>query len=366
MTTNSAITAIRQTTHTAPSEHSWASVLTSLLDRHDLSPAAAAWAIDQIVAGQASGVHIAGFLTALRAKGETASEVAAIADAVRRHAVPFTVPGPTADIAGTGGDGSSAINVSTLAAIVGRSDRGNHAQARWTGSIFDHRRLSRPHRAPRRAPGPHTPAGAAGGSRSGDHVLVRPSFNPGLRHAGPVRRALGVPTILNVIGPLLNPATPIGVADERIAPLVAEVLAHQGRCALVVRGRDGLDKITTLAASDVWIVDAGRLRHHVLDPRVRGIARPALAALRGADAASNAHTAHAVLGGEPGAVRDIVVLNAAAVLVALDLSQAPLEEQFTSAMQRCTEALDTGAATATLQRWVAASQHVSTAPPPSS
>jgi len=344
---------------TAMSEYTWAQVLTNLLARRHLSPAAASWATDQIVTGLATPVQTAGFLTALRAKGETVEEIAAIADTVRQRAVPVTVPGPTADIAGTGGDGGSVVNVSTIAAIVAAATgvrmlkHGGRAASSATAGAADLiEGLGIPlDLTPQQAQQVALEAGIT--------FLFAPQFNPGLRHAGPVRRELGIPTVLNTIGPLLNPAAPtasvIGVADARAAPLVAQVLAAQGRQGLVARGHDGLDKLTTTTTSDVWVVHGGRVRAHVLDPRELGFASAAPETLHGGDPATNAVTTRAVLNGRTGAVRDIVILNAAAVLVALDPgsgSLADLKEAFAAAVVRCGAALDEGAAAATLNRWI--------------
>jgi anthranilate phosphoribosyltransferase len=181
-----------------------------------------------------------------------------------------------------------------------------------------------------------------------------------MRHAGPVRRELGVPTVFNLLGPLINPADPtyrlVGVADRRFLPVIVEVLRMRGASALVVRGDDGLDKLSTAATSQVWTVRDGRATGEVLDPRALGIRCPAEGALRGGDAAANAQVVRALLAGRRGPVRDAVLLNAAAALVVTSATRDPLTDALSAAMARCADAIDSGAAAATLARWIRATQ----------
>lgn len=192
---------------------------------------------------------------------------------------------------------------------------------------------------------------------AGIAYLFAPRFNPGLQHVAAVRRELAVPTAFNVLGPLINPADPrhqlVGVADPRIQPVIASVLAARGCSALVVRGEDGLDKLTTTAASRVWVVRDGLAAPELLDPRALGIARSSLEDLRGGAPAANADALRSVLEGKPGAVRDVVLLNAAAAVAVASLTSEPLVEQVAAAMPRCAEAIDSGLAAATLARWIA-------------
>ncbi|GLH96578.1 anthranilate phosphoribosyltransferase 1 [Phytohabitans aurantiacus] len=338
--------------------HTWAALLSSLLDRRDLTSAETAWAMSQIVSGEASPVRVAGFATALRAKGETAAEVEGLVAALRASAARVAIPGTTADIAGTGGDRTGAANISTVAAIVAASTgvtvvkHGGRAASSTTGGAADLVEYLG-------VPLELTPAQAARvAAEAGITFLFAPMFNSGLRHAATVRRQLGVPTVFNILGPLINPAAPahqvIGVADARMAPVIAEMVAAGGRSALVVRGDDGLDKLTTVTTSRVWTVHDGVMTRTVLDPRELGLSRPDPAALRGGDAAANARIAHAVLDGRPGPIRDVVLLNAAAVLVAASPHRPSLVDALATAMVRCAEAVDSGAARATLARWVAA------------
>jgi len=186
-------------------------------------------------------------------------------------------------------------------------------------------------------------------------------FHPALRHTAVPRRELGVATVFNFLGPLTNPAQPmaqaVGVADARMAPVMAGVLAERGASALVFRGDDGLDELSTSTTSRVWAVADGHVREERLDPSELGFEVAAADALKGADAEHNAGVARRVLGGEPGPVRDAVLLNAAAALAAYDgVTAAPVGEQVGALLPRAAESIDSGAASALLDRWVATSQ----------
>lgn len=335
----------------------WPTILRTLLTAGDLTADTSAWAMDQVVRGEATPVQLAAYLVALRAKGETAAEVAGAAGALLAHAEPVTIPGPTLDIVGTGGDGTGAVNLSTMAAIVvaatGRTvvkHGGRAASSTSAGSGDLIERLGIPLDLP--------PAHAARvAAAAGIVYLFAPGFHTGMRHAGPVRRELGVPTIFNVLAPLINPARPthqlVGVADVRFLPVLADVLATRGCQALVVRGDDGLDKLSTGAPSQVVEVRDGAVRRAVLDPERFGVPRSAPGALRGGDAAANAAVVHAVLAGERGPVRDAVLLNAAAAWATAE--SGDLDERVAAGLVRCADAIDSGAAADTLRRWVAAS-----------
>jgi anthranilate phosphoribosyltransferase len=188
-----------------------------------------------------------------------------------------------------------------------------------------------------------------------------PVFHPALRHAAVPRRELGVPTFFNVLGPLTNPAQPsaqaVGVPDARIAPVMAGVLARRGTTALVFRGDDGLDELTTTTTSHVWVAHDGSVTETVIDPADLSLAKASADDLRGGSAAVNAETARAVLSGQSGPVRDAVLLNAAAALTALDRPDpARLTEQLAAALTRAAAAIDDARAADALTRWVATSQ----------
>jgi anthranilate phosphoribosyltransferase len=181
-----------------------------------------------------------------------------------------------------------------------------------------------------------------------------------MRYAGPARREMGIATVFNFLGPLTNPARPvaaaIGCADARMAPVMADVLAARGGRALVFRGDDGLDELTTATTSSVWVVRDGEVEPDRLDPAALGIPASAPDALRGGSPEFNADVFRRVLGGEQGAVRDAVLLNAGAALAAFDERSARLHDAIAAGMERAAAAIDDGRATAQLERWVTVSQ----------
>ncbi|MFJ3217861.1 anthranilate phosphoribosyltransferase [Kitasatospora sp. NPDC086801] len=333
---------------------SWPQLLAALIGGTDLSTADTAWAMDRVMRGEAAPAQLAGFLVALRAKGETAEEVDGLVRAAREHTVRVDVPGPTLDIVGTGGDGAKTVNVSTMAAIVAAAagarvvKHGNRSASSASGSADVLERL-----------GIALELSAEEVARSVREVGIgfcfAPAFHPAFRHAAVARKELGVPTAFNALGPLTNPASPtamaVGVADPRLGPLIAAVFARQGVDALVFRGDDGLDELSVSTTSTVWTATTGRFVQERLDPRELGIATAAPDALRGGDAAHNAGVVHAVLDGEQGPVRDAVLLSAAAGLAALTPSERPVVERLAAVLPRAAEAVDSGAAAALLKRW---------------
>jgi anthranilate phosphoribosyltransferase len=184
-------------------------------------------------------------------------------------------------------------------------------------------------------------------------------FHPALRHVATARGQLGVRTVFNFLGPLTNPAKvkaqAVGVADPRMAPIIAGVFAERGNSSLVFRGDDGLDELTTTSTSRVWVVRDGTVTEEAFDPRDVGLELVPVEALRGADASYNADVARRLLAGEPGPVRDAVLLNSAAALVALKPGDGPLTERIRAGMEQAAASIDSGAARRTLERWVAAS-----------
>jgi anthranilate phosphoribosyltransferase len=205
---------------------------------------------------------------------------------------------------------------------------------------------------------------------AGITFFFAPVFHPAMRHVAPVRKALGVPTTFNFLGPLANPAQPVatslGVANPQIAPLMASELAARGRNALVFRGLDGLDELTTTANSDIWLVQGGVVRNFELNPAKFGLKKVELADLLGGQAQQNAEVAlrlfHEPKGSASQAIREVVALNAAGGLVAYELSkqtiesQQDLDRQFGLQFERAFEALDSGAAAQKLSAWMSASQ----------
>ncbi|MBO1413949.1 anthranilate phosphoribosyltransferase [Streptomyces sp. FH025] len=332
----------------------WPDLLAALLKGEDLDRASTAWAMDRIMSGEASPVQVAGFMVALRAKGETVDEIAGLVDAMYAHAEPLHIPGPAVDIVGTGGDRAKTVNISTMSAIVAAAagakvvKHGNRAASSASGSSDVLEKLGVAlNLSARRV--------AEVAEEVGLTFAFAAKFHPSMRHAATARRDLGVPTAFNILGPLTNPAKvtshAIGCFDTRLAGLIAGVLARRGATALVFRGDDGLDELTITTTSRIWLVRDGAVTETSFDPRDVGIELVGIEALRGADAAYNADVARRLLAGERGPVRDAVLLNTAAALVALELGDAPLTEQLAAGMARAAEAIDSGAAQDLLRRW---------------
>ena len=340
------------------SEPTWPGLLGRLIARESLTAADTAWAMDQIMSGDTTPAQVAGFVVALRSKGETVAELTGLVEAMLRHAVRIEVPGPTVDVVGTGGDRANTVNISTMAALVvaGAGLRvvkhGNRAASSACGSADVLEELGvRLDLAPARV--------AAVAEVAGITFCFAQAFHPAMRYAAEARRDLGVATVFNFMGPLTNPAQPgaaaIGVADQRMAPLVAGVLAGRGTSALVFRGEDGLDELTTSGHSQVWLVRDGVVTEHRLDPAALGVAASPVSALRGGDAAFNAAAVRSLLAGRAGAVRDAVLLNAAAALVAADaVPDGDLEARMTGGLALAAASIDSGCAREALARWVAA------------
>jgi anthranilate phosphoribosyltransferase len=337
---------------------SWPDVLTALIAGQDLDADDTAWAMDQIMTGSATDVQIAGFAVALRAKGETVDEVTGMVRAMYAHANTIEVPGSTVDIVGTGGDRARTVNISTMSAITVAGTgakvvkHGNRAASSASGAsdVLGHLGVNLdlpPHRVVEVA------------EEAGITFCFAVKFHPALRHVATARGELGVATTFNFLGPLTNPARvraqATGVANARVAPIMAGVLAERGSSALVFRGDDGLDELTVTGTSQVWWVRDGKVTQQTFDPRDIGIALAPVEALRGGSPAHNADIARRVLAGETGPVRDAVLLNSAAALVALAPGNGTLEEQLAAGVERAARSLDSGAAAATLARWAAAS-----------
>jgi anthranilate phosphoribosyltransferase len=351
------------TSSTAGGAYSWSRVLGALVRRETLAAEATAWAMDQIMRGDATPAQIAGFAIALRAKGETVDEVEGLVETMYRHAEPLTVPGAIVDVVGTGGDGAHTVNISTMSAIVAAGagarvvKHGNRAASSSSGAADVLEALGLRLDLP-------VPRVAEVAEEAGITFCFAPVFHPALRHAAVPRRELGVQTVFNILGPLTNPAKPkaqaVGVADRRMAPTIAGVLAKRGNSALVFSGDDGLDELTVTTTSTIWTAHRGTVTEATFDPRDVGIGYAPVEALRGADAAYNAGVARKLLAGERGPVRDAVLLTAGATLAALDALDLPSEQlpsltdRLAAGVTRAAESLDSGSAQATLDRWIEA------------
>lgn len=347
-----------------PTELTWPAVLTELLAGADLSIAEATWAMEEVMEGRATPAQLAAFLVALRAKGETIDEIVGFRDAILGHAQPLAVDAMALDIVGTGGDRSGTVNVSTMSSVVAAAagarvvKHGNKAASSASGSSDVLAALGVDLQQP-----PERVAAVL--DEVGITFVFAALFHPGFRHAGPVRAELGIPTVFNFLGPLCNPARPeasaVGVAALEKVPLVVGVFRTRGATALVFRGDDGLDELSTTGHNRLWEVSRGDVHEHDLDPADVGLARATLDDLRGGDAAFNAAIARDVLGGGgSAAVRDIVLLNTAAGLVSWELAhdhtqvERDIRERFAEKIAVATETIDSGAAIAKLDAWAAA------------
>jgi anthranilate phosphoribosyltransferase len=296
---------------------------------------------------------------ALRAKGETPAEVAGLVEVMLSEAAPVAVTARVVDTCGTGGDRSNTVNLSTMAALVVAGagvpvvKHGNRAASSACGSADLLEALGVAVDLPPAAIGPCL-------ERAGIAFCFAPVFHPGMRHAAAPRRELGIGTVFNFLGPLTNPARPvaaaIGCADTRMAPVLAEVLAQRGTRALVFRGDDGLDELTTTTTSAVWVVRDGEVVYERLDPTVLGLPVSEPGALRGGGPEVNAEVVRRLVAGDRGPVRDAVLLNAAAALAAFDERGARLHDALGAGLERAAAAVDDGRAATKLEDWVRVSQ----------
>ena len=325
------------------------------LEAHEISSI-----METILRGEAEVAEIKSFLLALKKKGETAEEVSALVNQMFAHSAAISITDRAVDTVGTGGDGAHTINISTTAAIIAASagarvvKHGNRAASSKSGSgdLLE-------------ALGVAITLDGKGVERTvselGIGFCFAPIFHPAMRFAAPARKELGVPTVFNILGPLANPAKPqaaaIGVADDRMHLVMAQVLATRGVDGFVFRGDDGLDEITLSSTTSVLSIGHGEIRSDLIEPSDFGISRAPISDLVGGDAAENARITMAIFAGEKGAPRDAVMLNAAAAIAAFEGEMnLSVQERISRGLKRAEEAVDTGATTALLQRWISLTQ----------
>lgn len=343
----------------------WQTLLRRLVAHESLTTAETQWAMHTIMSGEASQAQLAAFVVALRAKGENAQEVRGFVQAMLDHAIKVPFSGTTLDIVGTGGDSSQSVNVSTMSSIVCAAagarvvKHGNRAATSKCGSADVLEELGiaidvEPQEVPKIL------------DEVGIAFCFAPTFHSSMRHAAAARKEIGIPTVFNILGPLANPARPsaqlIGCADTRLAPVMAQVLADFGVKALVVRGDDGLDEVTTTGRTRIWDVRSGDVEETEIDAADYGIKRATVADLRGGDAAYNADIVRRLLSNEDSAVvtpiRDAVVINSALALIAYDAAlgaQGDIHELIPQALIRAERAISDGSALKILQAWTAVS-----------
>jgi anthranilate phosphoribosyltransferase len=333
----------------------WPTVLARLAAGESLSGEEAAGAMRSIMLGEATPAQVGGFLMALRTKGETVDEIEAFAATALEFATSVQTSAGSVDTCGTGGDRSGTFNISTVGAIVAAgagvpvAKHGNRAATSQCGSADMLEEL-----------GVRIDLDASGVERcldvAGMGFMFAPAFHPAAAYAAGIRRELRVPTVFNFLGPLTNPARPsaqmVGVSDPRMLPLLAEVFARRGTRAMVFRGQDGMDELTTTGLSTVYEIVEGDVRERSLDPTELGLPRARAEDLAGADVAGNAAIARSVLSGEHGPKRDVVVLNAGAAL-----EVAGAAPDLREGIEKAAESIDSGAAARVLERLVEVSQH---------
>ena len=333
---------------------SWPELLAHLVAGEDLAAEDTAWAVDLVMSGEATPARVAAFAVALRAKGETPEELRGMAEAMLAHSRPLEVAARAVDVVGTGGDHAGTVNISTMSALVTAAagapvvKHGNRAASSQCGTADVLEAL-----------GVRIDLPPEGVLRCVHEVGIgfcfAPTFHPAMKYAAGPRREIGIPTAFNVLGPLTNPARPsaglVGCADRRMAPLVAEVFAARDNSALVVRGDDGMDEITTTAPTSVWVVHDGTVHEDRIDPDELGVPRGTAEGLRGGDATTNAAAVRDLLAGREGPVRDAVLLNAAGALAAHDEVSGDLRAHLRSGLERAARAVDSGAAADLLDRW---------------
>lgn len=333
-------------------------VLTDLLAGRHLSAGQARWFMRAVVDGGVTPAQVSGVAMALQAKGVDEEEVLAFAEVLLERVDRVHGPVGSVDIVGTGGDRAHTVNISTMAALVlagtGRPvvKHGNRAASSRCGTADVLEEL-----------GVAIDLDADGVrdavERAGIGFCFAGRFHTSLGRVAQVRRELGVPTFFNYLGPLTNPARTdviaAGVAFPAMGPVLARAFAKRGSRALVFRGDDGLDELTTTTTSQVWRVRGSAVTTHTVDPRDFGISLSTADDLRGGDPAYNADVVRRLLAGEKGPVRDAVVLNAGAALAVYETDAGDdLRDELSAGMARAAEAIDSGAAQGVLDRWVAA------------
>ena len=338
----------------------WELHISRLRSGLDLEPVEVQWCMNEILTGNAEIEVIKEFLLALKAKGETSSEVGALVDQMYEHCAPITINERAVDTVGTGGDGAHTINISTTAAIVAAAagvkvvKHGNRAASSKSGSAdllealgininLDGTDVEKTF------------------SELGIGFCFAPVFHPAMRFAAPARKELGTPTVFNILGPMANPAKPqaaaIGVASESMHFVMAQVLSNRGVDGFVFRGDDGLDEITLATTTSVLTIGAGEITRGLIDPLDFGIERAPIAALVGGDSVENARITTAIFAGEKGAPRDAVVLNAAAAIAAYEARfDLNLHERMALGVSRAIDAIDSGASTRLVSKWAELSQ----------
>jgi anthranilate phosphoribosyltransferase len=342
---------------------SWSAITEKLNVGLDLEKSEIQSAMREILSGESDIEDVKSFLLALKAKGETSDEVGALVEVMYAHAAPISISERAVDTVGTGGDGAHTINISTTAAIIAAAagarvvKHGNRAVSSKSGASDFLEALGV-------VPGLDGPGVERTVRELGIGFCFAPIFHPAMRFAAPARKELGVPTVFNILGPLANPAKPqaaaIGVANERMHLVMAQVLAEKGCDGFVFRGDDGLDEITLTTTTSVLTIGKGEIKSDRIDAKDFGMQNAPIEAIVGGDAAENARISRAIFAGERGAPRDAVLLNAAAAIAAFEgHMEIDVKERLTMGLERAVHAVDSGAALELLDKWAALTQEIS-------
>jgi anthranilate phosphoribosyltransferase len=341
---------------------SWKDCLSTLESGLDLTAEQAQWSMREILEGRAKNSELARFLLALKNKGETSDEVGAFVNEMFNHSAPISISQRAVDTVGTGGDGAHTINISTTAAIIAAAagarvvKHGNRAASSKSGAADLLEAL-----------GVNISLDGAAVARTVDELGIgfcfAQKFHPAMKNAAAVRKELGVPTVFNILGPLANPAKPqaaaIGVANDRMHLVMAQVLGDRGVDGFVFRGDDGLDEITLATTTSVLSIGNGSIASDRIDPADFEIDSAPISALVGGDAQENARITLSIFQGERGAPRDAVLLNAAAAIAAFEGdTQSDLRTRIQSGLNRASEAVDSGSATKLLTDWSTLTQNL--------
>jgi anthranilate phosphoribosyltransferase len=341
----------------------WSACISKIQSGLDLEPFEIQSVMREILSGSANTEGIKEFLLALKEKGETAEEVGALVAEMYEHSAPINISERAVDTVGTGGDGAHTINISTTAAII-TAAAGARVVKHGSRAVSSKSGASDFLEALGVAPGLDGKGVERTVRELGIGFCFAPVFHPSMRFAAPARKELGVATIFNILGPLSNPAKPkaaaIGVANDRMHLVMAQVLAEKGCDGFVFRGDDGLDEITLASTTSILSIGKSEISSDRIDAKDFGLDNAPIEAISGGDAQENARISRAILAGERGAPRDAVLLNAAAAIAAFEGDlDSDIKVRLTAGLTRAIKAVDSGAATTLLTKWVDLTQQIS-------
>ncbi|NMM93051.1 anthranilate phosphoribosyltransferase [Bifidobacterium oedipodis] len=344
-------------------EFTWKSILTKLVGGEHLTAEESEWFVDDLMRGNANPAAVGAVLATQQQLGLTADEVRGAAKAMVSHAVPLKVSGECTDIVGTGGDGAATVNLSTMGSVVAAAagvkivKHGNRAASSKCGAADCLETLGLPLELKPEAVGEIA-------DEVGITFAFAKTFHPAMRFVGPIRAALGVPCVFNVLGPLTNPATPkhmaIGCANRAMSPIMAAVYAANGQTGMVYTSHEGLDEMAPTGPISVWEFKDGKVVETEFDPTVElGLAPVTIADLKGGEPAYNAQAARDFLANKDVPFRSTALLNAASAIVAdghMVPADGTLAERFKVAYALAEEAVVSGKAAALLDKWISVAQ----------